>query len=139
MSQKAIRAAFEARLAGWADARVPALPVAWQNTEFTPTGAPYLRAFVLPAATTSRDAAGEHRQYRGLFQVNVVAPLGSGSTLAEQVAAEIDTLFPVNLRMPSQGLLVRVRTPAAVGQATTGTTDHTVPISLSYDVQHYPD
>jgi len=140
MSQDLIRAAFEKRLNDWAKARTPALLVAWKNTKFTPpNNAVYLRAYVLPAATISRDAAGDHRQYRGLFQVNVVMPIGAGSRAAEQIQAELDALFPVNLVMQSGGLAVRVRTPISSGQAATGDTDHTVPISLGYDVQFYPD
>ncbi|WP_033472519.1 DUF4128 domain-containing protein [Bordetella bronchiseptica] len=140
MSQDLIRAAFERRLNDWAKARSPALPVAWQNTKFTPPkNAIYLRAYVMPAATISRDAAGDHRQYRGVFQVNVVMPIGAGSRSAERVAAELDALFPVNLVMPSGGLAVRVRTPISSGQPTTGDADHTVPISLGYDVQFYPE
>lgn len=140
MSQDLIRAAFEKRLNDWAKARAPALAVAWQNTKFTPpTNAMYLRAYVMPAATISRDAAGDHRQYRGVFQVNVVMPIGAGSRSAEQVAAELDALFPVNLVMQSGGLAVRVRTPISVDQPTTGDADHTVPLSLGYDVQFYPD
>ena len=82
--------------------------MAWQNTKFTPPAAGvYLRAYVMPAAATiSRDAAGDHRQYRGVFQVNVVMPIGDGSRSAEQVAAELDALFPVNLVMQSGGLAV---------------------------------
>ncbi|MBD9476499.1 DUF4128 domain-containing protein [Achromobacter sp. ACM01] len=140
MSQDLIRAAFEKRLNDWAKARTPALAVAWQNTKFTPPAAGvYLRAYVMPAATISRDAAGDHRQYRGLFQVNVVMPIGAGSRAAEQLATELDALFPVNLLMPSGSFTVRVRTPMSMGQPTTGDADHTVPISLGYDVQFYPD
>ncbi|MFJ0686433.1 phage tail terminator-like protein, partial [Bordetella bronchiseptica] len=79
------------------------------------------------------------RQYRGLFQVNVVLPIGSGSRAAEQIGAELDALFPVNLTIASGGLAVRVRTPISSGQPTTGDADHTVPISLGYDVQFYPE
>ncbi|QQB32218.1 DUF4128 domain-containing protein [Achromobacter deleyi] len=140
MSQDLIRAAFEKRLNDWAKARAPALAVAWQNTKFTPpANAMYLRAYVMPSATISRDAAGDHRQYRGVFQVNAVMPIGAGSRSAEQLAAELDALFPMNLVMQSGGLAVRVRTPISVDQPTTGDADHTVPISLGYDVQFYPD
>lgn len=50
MSNKLCRQAIETRLATWAAARVPALPIAFENAPFTPvTGATYLRAFLLPA------------------------------------------------------------------------------------------
>ncbi|CFO64103.1 Uncharacterised protein [Bordetella pertussis] len=66
-------------------------------------------------------------------------PIGAGSRAAEQIQAELDALFQVNLIMPSGGLAVRVRTPISSGQPTTGDADHTVPISLGYDVQFYPE
>lgn len=98
MSEPQIRALLESRLAPWAAAR--SLPVAWQNVAFTPqAGQTYLRAFVLASETESRDLAGAHRGYRGIWQVNIVAPTGGGAGAGEALAAELADLYPMNLRL----------------------------------------
>ena len=133
MSNKLCRKAIEARLAAWAAARVPALPVAWENVPFTPTtGATYLQAFLLPATTTGIDLAGAGRTYRGVYQINVVAPLNAGPGAAEGIADELADLFPLNLRVAVTGLTLQVVTPVTAAQGAQDTTDFTVPVSFQY-------
>lgn len=93
-----IRAAFEGRLSTWAGTK--GHRVAWQNVPFTPVhGELYLRPALIPAQTDSIDMEGKHRGYTGVFQVNIIAPSGSGSGAAETVAADLAALYPVNLRI----------------------------------------
>lgn len=131
MSLRLVRAALEGRLAAWASARTPALAITWENAKAGAT-APYLRAFLLPANTTSDTLDGAHRAYRGVFQVNVVAPVDAGPGWADGIADEIAALFPVNLRLPSGSLTVQVTTPASAAPALQRDTDYTVPVSLTY-------
>lgn len=131
MSQKLVRAALESRLATWAAARVPALPIAWENVA-AGQALPYLRVNLLPARTTADTLDGAHRAYRGVFQVSVVTPIGAGPALAETIAAEIADLFPVNLRLPSGVLTVQVTSPASAAPALQHEHDFTVPVSLTY-------
>lgn len=111
MSQKLIRSALESRLATWAAAHSPVLQVAWQNAPFTPPTSTYLRAHLLPADTDSRDLKGDHRQYLGVFQVSICAPAGTGPAAVETIVAELETLFPVNLRLTSGAITVTVTKP----------------------------
>lgn len=111
MSTEVIRGLLEARLKTWADAQTPAMPVAWQNVAFTPPqDKKYLRCFVLPGRTTSDDLKGDHRGYRGVFQVSIVRPLGEGTGFARAIEVQLDALYPVNLRLGTS-LAVQILTP----------------------------
>ena len=94
MSQDRIRTALETVLSTWAAAQSPAIPVAWENVEFTQPEGRYLRAFLLPAQTISADIGRANRRYAGVFQVSVVMPLGDGPVPAEVIVASLAALFP---------------------------------------------
>lgn len=132
MSDKSIRSLLEARLATWAAARTPALPVAWENVTFTPPDGAYLRAFILRAETTSQDLAGALRNRLGIFQVNIVAPGGAGAGPAEAIAAELEALFPNNLRLTSAGGTVQAVTPLRTRPAIPDGDRYTVPVDFTY-------
>lgn len=133
MSTNAIRAALESRLETWAAARVPALRIAWQNTSFTPAnGETYLAAFLLPADTGSEDLKGDHRAYRGVFQVSITCPINAGAGAAFGIAAELNTLFPVNGRYSSGSVTAQIIGPASAGPAISEPDRFTVPVSIPY-------
>ncbi|EJM92408.1 phage tail terminator-like protein [Pseudomonas sp. GM67] len=134
MSDKIIRSLFEGRLKTWATARVPALPIAYEDVDFTPPadGSPYLQAFLLPANTTSEDLEGKHTAYRGVFQVSVVTKAGSGRGAAESIADEIAALFPNNLALTKTTFTVYVRSPMATASPQQGDTTTTLPLSFTY-------
>lgn len=133
MSQKTIRAILEGRLSTWAAARSPALPVAWENVPYAPTqGATYLRAYVLPADTIDETLAGGHRAYRGVFQVSIVCPIGTGPGVAAGIADELNTQFPVNGRYTSGAITVQVITPASAAPALQDESTFIVPVSIGY-------
>lgn len=134
MSDKIIRSLFEGRLKTWATARVPPLPIAYEDVAFTPPadGSPYLRAFLLPANTTSEDLEGKHTAYRGVFQVSVVTKAGSGRGTAEGIADEIAALFPSNLALTKTTFTVYVRSPMATAPAQQADTASLLPLSFTY-------
>lgn len=137
MSQKAIRALYEARLNTWAKARVPALPVAFQNAAFVkPASGPYLRAFLLPNDTDSRYLESTDRVYMGVFQVSIVAPLNGGSAVAEGIVAELEALFPLNLDLTST-LKATTTTPLSTATAIPEPDANVIPTSFSYRATTY--
>lgn len=140
MSDRLIRQLFEARLKTWADARAPALPVAFENVTFTPpaNGSTYLRAFLLPADTTSRDLAGDNRNRSGVFQINIVAPIGTGPGAAEGIAAELEALFPMNLLLTSGTFQVLQTSPVRKRRGITEDARYTVPVDFEYQSDTYP-
>ena len=130
MSQQRIRAAFESRLATWAASK--ALPVVWQNVGAGNMTGDHLRAYLLPAQTLSMDIAGEHRGYRGVFQVSIFTKPGIGANRAESLARELDELFPVANRMLSAGVTVQIMTPMATRPAVSETDWFHLPVDCRY-------
>lgn len=132
MSNKLCRKAIETRLAAWAAARVPALPVAWENVPFTQPSGAYLRAFLLPATTTGLDLAGAGRTYRGVYQISVASPINAGAGAAEGIADELAALFPLNLLLSVTGLTLQVIAPVTAAQGAQDATNFIVPVSFQY-------
>lgn len=119
MSQARIRKIFETRLAAWAAALAPPLPVLWENVRVAaePVG-PHLRAYVLPATTLSPYLAGEARTFIGIFQVSIFTPAGTGPKRGEDIAAALDALFPcADVFTDADGLAVQVMTPVSTSPA----------------------
>ena len=131
MSQKIIRSLFESRLATWAAGQL--LPVEYQNVPFDPKGkTTYLRAYQLPAETSSGDLAGDHRLFTGVFQVSIVAQLAKGTGSASAIADAIAAQFPLNLRLTSGGVTVQIISPASEGPAVVDPLSLIVPVSFRY-------
>jgi hypothetical protein len=133
MSHKIIRSVLEGRLKAWAAARSPALRIAYQNVAFTPTANEiYLRAFALPAGTSSNDLAGVHRLYTGVFQITIVTPVGGGPGAAETLADELAALYPLNDQLTKEGFSVKVMTPVEQGPEQQEDTAFALPVSFQY-------
>jgi hypothetical protein len=134
MSDRIIRSLFDARLKTWATARVPPLPIEYEDVAFTPPsdGSPYLRSYLLPANTTSEDLEGKHTAYRGVYQVSVVTKAGEGRGVASLIADELAALFPNNLAMTKTSFTVYTRSPMSTATAQPGDTTTTLPLSFVY-------
>lgn len=137
MSQARIRNILQARLATWAAARVPPLPVFWENVRVAvePTGE-HLRAYVLPATTLSPYIAGEGRTFIGIFQVSIFTPAGTGPKRGEDIAGALDALFPCNDSFTDAGgLAVQVMTPVSASPAQQDDDFNMVAASFRYQCQ----
>jgi hypothetical protein len=134
MSNKAIRALLEGRLKTWADGRSPAIKVAFQNAAFTKPNALYLRAFMLPNDTDSRFLEGTDKDYMGIFQVSIVAPLNGGPSPAETVVASLEALFPKDLIIAGTPS-VRVTSVPSASPALQEPDAYVVPVSFEYQAQ----
>ena len=130
MSDKTIRAALEGRLATWAATQ--SLTVQYQNVPISQPATTYLRAWFMPAIRGSKDLAGLHVLYAGIFQIDVVGVenVGTGAvaTIVENIAAQ----FPNNLSISSSGLTIRVTKPASprIGEYEQGR--YVVKVSIPY-------
>nr|WP_286948257.1 phage tail terminator-like protein [Pseudomonas sp. UBA6718] len=133
MSNKLIRQLFENRLKTWAAARSPALRIAYQDAPFTPVaGETYLECFVLPADTDSQDFAGEHRLYRGVWQITIVKPKGNGLGAALGIEDELAALFPNSLMLSSGSFDLFIRSPMGAGPALVDELNTRIPVSCQY-------
>ncbi len=132
MSNKIIRSLFESRLKTWAAARSPALPIAFENNGFDqPTGT-YLRTFMLPADTSSADLAGTLRDRTGIFQINIVCPQDKGPGEGQGISAELDALFPNNLRLTQGAFAVQTVSPVRERRGISSDDRYTVPVDFEY-------
>ncbi|OOV73480.1 DUF4128 domain-containing protein [Enterobacter kobei] len=127
------------RIAGLLEGRIAVicsslgLPVAWPNIAFTPTdNAPYGRVYVLPAQTVGQDLEGQMRTYQGILQLNIIAPAGSGVTLARGLAKSVADAFPEGLPLVDGDLTVYINGPPQVRQPIQSDIDITHPVSMQY-------
>lgn len=131
MSHQIIRSLLEQRLTAWAVGR--GLRVAYQGVSFEPQpDETYLSAFLLPAGTDTNTLSGDHRLYTGVFQINIVTPVGNGTGDAEGLVDEIGTLFPAYLRLRRDDFVVVVLTPVEPGPPIQADTTLTVSASFQY-------
>lgn len=139
MSDGIIRAAIEGRLKTWADAQVPKIPVAFENTGFKPTiGQRYLSGDLLPANTLNPSQGGLHKHFHGVYQVSIRVPEGQGTGDASALSAAIAVLFKCPTTITAAGLNVHInRTPSTAKGAPDGAGFYMVPVSIRYDADSF--
>lgn len=130
MSQPLIRQALEMALKTYADAA--GIPVAWENVELAQRPATYLRAFLLPVQTASRDLQRKHREYRGVFQVSVCVPTGNGPGAGEAIAAALEAAFPPDVPLTASGLTINLTGPLSAAPAIPDDDERVIPCSVGY-------
>lgn len=131
MSDETVRAAFETRLAAWAAAQTPPVPVAYENVEFDPPKGRYVRCYLIPAPAECQTLNGEHRRRMGVFQVSLCMPINTGPRAATKLVASLDAAFPVG-PMAHDGLNVFVLSPMSVAPAIQEPDRYVVPVSCTY-------
>lgn len=130
MSTDRIIELFEVKLASVA--KVLGLKVAMENIEFKPPQGIYLRSHVLPAQTEGMGLAGTMQVYRGVYQVDVCAPTGSGKKKAGSIADSIIKAFPHNIELTSSDFSVYVNSVPSRFPGIGGDTLYIIPVSMSY-------
>lgn len=111
-----IREAFETRIAAYAAAQKPPIPVAWENTSYTPSPQTmYLRCAMLPAVTQNPSMGAPHVRLVGLYQINVYGIQDGGPAGAEAVADAIIALFPRGA-MIQNGVTINIDTTGSRAQ-----------------------
>ena len=131
-SDAAIRAAIETRLSAWAAAQSPAIPVSWENAEFPTPAGMYLRGYLLPADSDSTYLEGGDVLKVGLYQIDLCAPLGDGSTASAAVVTALEALFPAGLQLTVDSSQLRVTKALAAKVGQTEETRYVVPCRLRY-------
>lgn len=86
----------------------PVRRVSWRNLPFTPvTNEIYLKPFYMPAGSNYAAIGADLRRHIGLYQVNVVGPVGVTPVTQDAIADLIVEHF-VNQTISRNGLLVRI-------------------------------
>nr|WP_257624850.1 DUF4128 domain-containing protein [Enterobacter bugandensis] len=120
-----------ARLGAWADAE--GISVAWENVPFTPpVNEMYLAVHDMPATPRTVDLGLRCRIYSGVYQINVVAPAGSGRTSVVALADRVAELFPEGQEIEGRGFTCWIDQTPGVFRGITTSVSYTVPVSLNY-------
>lgn len=112
----------------------PALPVAWPNVSFQRPTTGYVRVTHMPN-TSQRlfiKSTAPHRR-RGILQVDVFMPLNGGATKATENAGKVAEHFSTDLKLPKDGLSVRITKAPDVAQAFSDETHWQVPVTITYE------
>lgn len=126
------RSEIETRVATWAAAQSPPIPVAYENIKFVkPLSGCYLEIYLLGDNTKSRDLTAERQRTTGMFQVSCYAPLNTGMAKVESLAASIVALFPV---IPKTGT-VSIETPLSGSAGYVDDTFICIPVTGRYRVE----
>ncbi|ENY3728281.1 DUF4128 domain-containing protein [Enterobacter kobei] len=126
-----IAAALAARLGECADAE--GIPVAWENVPFTPpSDGLYLAVHDMPTTPRTLDLGLRCRIYSGVYQINVVAPVGIGRTDVVALADRVAELFPEGQEIEGRGFTCWIDQTPGVFRGITTSVSYTVPVSLNY-------
>ncbi|BBJ63338.1 DUF4128 domain-containing protein [Enterobacter asburiae] len=126
-----IASALAARLGAWADAE--GISVAWENVPFTPpANEMYLAVHDMPVTPRTIDLGLRCRTYSGVYQINVVAPAGSGRTSVVALADRVAELFPEGQEIEGRGFTCWIDQTPGVFRGITTSVSYTVPVSLNY-------
>lgn len=131
MTQPLIRQAFETRLSTWAS--LQGLNVAWENVEFEPeTDETFVQANLLVAPTKDLFFDQSGRDYRGVFQVRLNMPLGTGPGTGEAMLSSLDAAFAGSFTQGS--IRVTLMSPMAAAPALPVADRYVIPVSAEYRV-----
>lgn len=112
---------------------VLAIPVAWENTSFTPpTSGVYIEENFLPAETEDVFVQGTKPIRRGVYQVTVVWPLAKGTQAAAALADKIAEEFPNNAIIDPVNPALFVNGFSDVFTGISDDRSYRVPVSIPY-------
>lgn len=127
MSIKNIAGALESRLA----ALTPTLPTAYENVPFTPTvGQAYQAVHLLVNKPLGMSISGADSQERGIFQITLNYPQGTGRGAAQDRAELVKQHFKPYQALTSGAAKVEIIDPVHVAQGRADGEYWSIPISV---------
>lgn len=127
MSSHLIQAALETRLA----TLTPALATAYENTVFAPvTGVPYQRINMMVNRPVDHALTMDVTEERGIFQVSLFYPQGTGRGAAQARAELIKALFKPPLALINGAVKVELVKTVHVGGGMPDGDRWMVPVSI---------
>lgn len=132
MSLILVRKALEKRLATLS----PALATAYENASFTPVaGAAYQRVNLLPNTPDNSTQGASLYFERGLFQVTVCAPGGTGPAAADAQAQAIRNHFKRGTSLVESGITVNITDTPRQSPGYIDGDRWAVPVSIPFQAQ----
>lgn len=127
MSLPLIQAALEQRLA----TLTPAMATAYENATFTPvTGTPYQRINMLVNRPVDHAVTMDVTEQRGIFQVSLFYPQGTGRGAAQARAELIKALFKPPLTLTNGAVKVEINKTVHIGGGMPDGDRWMVPVSI---------
>jgi hypothetical protein len=130
MSDALIAQAFETTLKAWADAQTPAIPVAWENVQFTPPAGRYVYAHLVPNDAQRLFFDGSGRARQGIFQVQFYMPQGTGAGTVRALIDSLDAAFAITIT--ADGLRIWLTSPFSAAPPLPHPDRFVVPASAQY-------
>lgn len=129
-TRREIRQAFESTIKTYAVSK--GIPVAFENVKFTaPTvDAFYLKTFLLPAPDKNIAMCYGTTNNVGVFQIDIVSPIGVGTKQEEIYLEEISALFPEGQRIGP----VRITRPVSAEAGVHEKDRHCLSLSVFYSL-----
>ena len=122
-----IQAVLEQRLA----TLTPAMATAYENATFTPvTGTPYQRINMLVNRPVDHAVTMDVTEQRGIFQVSLFYPQGTGRGFAQARAELIKALFKPPLTLTNGGVKVEINKTVHIGGGMPDGDRWMVPVSI---------
>lgn len=132
MSLQIVRRALEMHLS----AMTPTLATAYQNSGYTSTpGVPYQRADLMPNTPDNSQQGTAGYVERGIFQVTLCFPMGTGPADAESRTHALRLAFKRGTSLPESGLMVIVTETPAVAPAQFDGTHFCIAVSVPWQAQ----
>ena len=127
MSIVLIQSALEKKLAALAGA----LPTAYENEVFVPvTGQPYQKVFLLVNTPVDYALTADMVEQRGLFQVTLLFPLGTGRGAAQSRAQAIATHFKPVQVLTEGAVKVQINSTPRIGDGMVDDDRWAVPVKV---------
>lgn len=127
MSLPLIQSALEQRLAALA----PVMATAYENASFTPvTGTPYQRINMLVNRPVDHAVTMDVTEERGIFQVSLFYPQGTGRGAAQARAEMIKALFKPPLTLTNGAVKVEINKTVHIGSGMPDGDRWMVPVSI---------
>ena len=132
MTISLIRSALETRLLSI----TPAMSTALENVPFTPaSGVPYQRSNLLPNTPDDGQMASSVYFEKGIFQVMICFPIGTGPGAAEARAQLVKNAFKRGTTLVQSGVTVIIMNQPSVASAMIEEDRFCIPISVRYQSQ----
>jgi hypothetical protein len=132
MSLVLVRKALEKHLA----ALLPVISIAYENASFTPVvGTPYQKVDLLPNSPDNRVMGASVYWERGVFQVKLMYPQGSGTAAAGARAELLRNHFRRGTTLAESGVNVQITDTPTIHGALNEGDRYAVPVSIYYQAQ----
>lgn len=131
MTAAATHAAIKARIE--ALAFTPAMPIAWPNKDYTPTGDRFLQVAIVPAPAQRMTLDALHRR-AGSVVITVASRLNNGSGEGDGLADAVAAHFPADLKLTAGTKRLRITEAPSIREGFNDNGFWRTPVVIPFEV-----